>query len=489
MNQTFTKFFMLMCLSFTLSAQDLTVTDNVGSGNIYWTSDITYHLNGGVFVEAGTTLHVEAGTVIKGMPGQGESAAFLCVARGGKIMAEGTATDPIIFTFEADPLDGSIPITTRGQWGGLLVLGNATLNSTPGISAIEGVPTSENRGRYGGTNDSDNSGIIKYVSIRHGGIEIGAGNEINGLTLAGVGDETNVSFIEVIANTDDGIEFFGGTVSVQHAFVSACGDDSFDYDEGWRGQLNSNWVSVSSSDDGDRGGEHDGGTDPETAQPYATPVIDSAIFIGRGIEAGKRALTFRDNAGGHYSNSIFYNFSKGVDIEDLAGEGEDSYSRLLNGDLTFTNNRIDCGTATFVSSTGEDLSDYFTANNNLITSEHNLFWSEDDVYMGGHADWASWTLAMNSGWVKMGSYGLSITEVDNISVNVYPNPLTENTVHINFKKQLDGVCTITNTKGSVLSRTLFNGNYIEINNIKRKGIYFITIELNSGERFSRRIVK
>ena len=142
MNQTFTKFFMLMCLSFTLSAQDLTVTDNVGSGNIYWTSDITYHLNGGVFVEAGTTLHVEAGTVIKGMPGQGESAAFLCVARGGKIMAEGTATDPIIFTFEADPLDGSIPITTRGQWGGLLVLGNATLNSTPGISAIEGVPTS-----------------------------------------------------------------------------------------------------------------------------------------------------------------------------------------------------------------------------------------------------------------------------------------------------------------------------------------------------------
>jgi hypothetical protein len=489
MNQKITKLFMLMCLSFTLNAQDVTVTDNVGSGDIYWTSDITYHLNGGVFVEAGTTLHIEAGTIIKGMPGQGESAAYLCVARDGKIMADGTSTAPIIFTFEADPLDGSTPITTRGQWGGLLVLGNATLNSTPGVSAIEGVPTTEIRGQYGGSNDSDNSGIINYVSIRHGGIEIGAGNEINGLTLAGVGSETNVSYIEVIANTDDGIEFFGGTVSVQHAFVSACGDDSFDYDEGWRGQLNSNWVSVSSSDDGDRGGEHDGGTDPETAQPYATPVIDSAIFIGRGIEAGKRALTFRDNAGGHYSNSIFYNFAKGVDIEDLAGEGADSYTRFLNGDLTFTNNRIDCGTATFVTSTGEDLSEYFTANNNLITSEHSLFWSEDEVYMGGHANWASWTLAMNSGWVKMGSYGLSIIAVENITANVYPNPLTESTVVITFNKQQEGIYTIINTKGQMVRRSSFNGDYIEINNIKDKGLYFINIELNTGEKFSRTIIK
>ena len=323
-----------------LNAQEITISENVGSGEVYWTSENTYLLDGGVYVNEGTTLHIAPGTIIKGMPGQTESASFLCVAKGGKIIAEGTEESPIIFTFEADPLDGSTPLTTRGQWGGLIVLGNASLNSTPGVSSIEGIPTSETRGQYGGDNDSDNSGVLRYISIRHGGTEIGAGNEINGLTLGGVGSETIIDNVEVIANNDDGIEFFGGTVSVTHAFVSACGDDSFDYDEGWRGQLNSHWVAIAASDDGDRGGEHDGGTDPETAQPYATPIIDSAIFIGRGVDAGKRAITFRDNAGGHYSNSIFYNFAKGIDIEDLEGETEDSYSRFLNGELTFTNNIV-----------------------------------------------------------------------------------------------------------------------------------------------------
>ncbi|GIR12985.1 MAG: hypothetical protein CM15mP23_15600 [Cryomorphaceae bacterium] len=130
------------------------------------------------------------------------------------------------------------------------------------MSSIEGIPTNVPFGQYGGNNDADNSGVITYVSIRHGGTEIGAGNEINGFTLGGVGSGTTINNVEVIANADDGIEFFGGTVSIQNAMVAGVGDDSYDYDEGWRGQLNSNWVAVASSDDGDRGGEHDGGTDP-----------------------------------------------------------------------------------------------------------------------------------------------------------------------------------------------------------------------------------
>ena len=215
---------------FLIYADDITISNNVGVGEVYWASDNTYHLDGGVFVDAGTTLYIEAGTVIKGMPGVGQESSYLCVARGAKLYAEGTADAPIIFTFEQDPLDGSVPLTTRGQWGGLIVLGYATLNSIPGESAVEGIPTNDPRGIYGGNNDTDNSGVISYVSIRHGGTEIGAGNEINGLTLGGVGSETSINNVEVIANMDDGIEFFGGTVSIQHAFVSACGDDSFDYD-------------------------------------------------------------------------------------------------------------------------------------------------------------------------------------------------------------------------------------------------------------------
>ena len=408
---------------------DVVVSSNV-TGTAYWTANNTYHLDGSVFVEPGASLHIEAGTVVKGMPGQGEESSYLCVAKGAQIFAEGTADAPIIFTFEADPLDGSTPLTTRGQWGGLIVLGEAGLNSTPGVSSIEGIPTNISFGEYGGSNDADNSGVITYVSIRHGGTEIGAGNEINGFTLGGVGSGTTINNVEVIANMDDGIEFFGGTVSIQNAMVAGVGDDSYDYDEGWRGQLNSNWVAVASSDDGDRGGEHDGGTDPETAQPYAMPVITNATSIGRGADAGKRALTFRDNAGGTYTNSIFYNWAKGVDIEDLE-EGEDSYSRFLSGELTFTNNVVDCESNAFVTSQGEDLSDYFNANGNSTSSDHGLSYgstvqvcsnSDKGAFNALTGNWASWTLAMSSGWL---SYELPSGCIDPSANNFNPFASTD----------------------------------------------------------------
>jgi len=322
--------------SFTF-ATDITITDDgSGTGTTTWTNDNTYILDGFVFVNDGDTLTIEAGTVIKGAPGTQADASALIVARGAYIVAEGTVEEPIIMTFQGDPLDGSIPYTTKGQWGGLILLGSAKLNSVPGESAIEGIPTSEERGLYGGDNDEDNSGVLKYISIRHGGTDIGAGNEINGLTLGGVGSGTEIDYVEIISNADDGIEFFGGTVCVKHAIVSFCNDDSYDYDEGFRG-FGQYWVTVQEPNAGDRGGEHDGGTDPEDGVPYATPVIYNATYIGRGIDAGKRTITYRDNAGGWYVNSIFANWGKGIDIENLAS-GQDSYARFENDSLVLSNN-------------------------------------------------------------------------------------------------------------------------------------------------------
>jgi hypothetical protein len=189
---------------------------------------------------------------------------------------------------------------------------------------------------YGGTDDNDNSGVLKYISIRHGGTDIGAGNEINGLTLGGVGSGTTIEYVEIIANQDDGIEFFGGKPIVKHAVTAFCGDDAFDYDEGFRG-YGQYWVAIQEPDNGDRGGEHDGGTTPEDGTPYAHPYIYNATYVGRGAAAGKRAITFRDNAGGEYHNSIFYNWAKGVDIEMLSS-GEDSYKRFKAGELKLENN-------------------------------------------------------------------------------------------------------------------------------------------------------
>ena len=141
------------------------VDDGNGTGTTTWKTGKTYLLDGFVFVNDGQVLTIEPGCVIKGKPGQGENASALIVARGGNIMAEGTPDKPIIFTAEADNLNGSLANTDRGLWGGLIALGKGKLNSSPGESQIEGIPTNEPRGRYGGNDDNDNSGVLKYISI------------------------------------------------------------------------------------------------------------------------------------------------------------------------------------------------------------------------------------------------------------------------------------------------------------------------------------
>ena len=143
------------------ASNTITVADNgSGTGTTTWTNDNIYLLDGFVFVNSGQTLTIQPGTVIKGKPGTGANASALIVAKGGVINACGTVTQPIIFTFEADPLDGSVPMTTTGQWGGLMLLGDAVLNTVPSSQNIEGIPTSETRGSYGGANDADNSGTL-----------------------------------------------------------------------------------------------------------------------------------------------------------------------------------------------------------------------------------------------------------------------------------------------------------------------------------------
>jgi len=301
-----------------------------GTGDMVFTSDKTWVAEGRVFVNDGQTLTIEAGTILKGKSGQGENASVFVIARGAKINADGKADMPIIMTAEADEIyydlveekvvtSNNIPVTTRGLWGGLIILGKATSNNITEEKSIEGIPTTESRGLYGGNDDGDNSGTIKYVSIRHGGTDIGEGNEINGMTLGCVGDGTYIDYVEVISNKDDGIEWFGGTVKCDHLLVAFCGDDAFDYDEGFRGQ-GQFWTCIQDPNAGDRIGEHDGGPkDNEFGEPYAKPVIYNVTYVGRGPDEGKRIITFRDNAGGIYANSIFLNQADGIDIEWLNG--------------------------------------------------------------------------------------------------------------------------------------------------------------------------
>jgi len=243
-----------------IPTQNKVITSNIKT-NTTWYSDTIYQLAGRIAVEDGATLTIEPGTIIKGEAGTGANATALLIARGAKLIAEGTAAAPIIFTSVADEISQAdiaagnfaspnLDPTINGLWGGVIILGKAPISPKPDATGevtevqIEGIPTSDPNGLYGGINTHDNSGILSHVSIRHGGANIGSGNEINGLTLGGVGFGTSINNIEIVANQDDGIEWFGGTVNTSYVVVWNCGDDGIDTDQSWAGDLD-NFVVIS----------------------------------------------------------------------------------------------------------------------------------------------------------------------------------------------------------------------------------------------------
>ena len=171
------------------------------SANETWSGDSIYVLNGRVVVPEGIELTIEPGTIIKGKEGDGANASTLIIAQGGKIDAQGTESAPIIMTSILDNITvgeqagTNLDETDAGLWGGLIVLGYAPISADASTALIEGLPANEAYAVYGGTNAADNSGSIQYVSVRHGGTLIGDGNEINGITLAGVGSAIVVNHI------------------------------------------------------------------------------------------------------------------------------------------------------------------------------------------------------------------------------------------------------------------------------------------------------
>ena len=323
-----------------LSGADVAVNANITSSRT-WTKDNTYILDGRVFVTDGVTLTIEPGTVIKGKARAAQDASALVIARGGKINASGTASAPIVFTAEADNLNGNLGQSDRGLWGGVVILGRARTNTATGQGNIEGIPTTEPLGLYGGSDDNDNSGTVRYVSIRHAGSLLGPNNELNGLTMGGVGAGTTIEYVEVFANADDGFEWFGGTVNAKYLVSAFNDDDAFDWDEGYRGKLQFLFT-IQDPAVGNHAFESDGGTTPEDGTPYAMPTVYNYTAIGSGA-ASANALSigpiFRDNTGGKVYNSIFHDFrGYAWRIETESAQREDSAKRLAAGDIVIANN-------------------------------------------------------------------------------------------------------------------------------------------------------
>jgi hypothetical protein len=286
-----------------------------------WPAGSSYLLEGLVYVENGASLTIEEGVTVRGQKG-----SALIVTRDSQLYAKGTAQAPIVFT------SGQKPGTRRsGDWGGLVLLGNARVNKSNAF--IEGVPVNDTRGYFGGDDDADSCGVLTYVRIEFAGHEVYANNELNGLTLAGCGSNTIVRNLQVHRALDDGIEVFGGAVDLKYAVVSGAGDDGFDWDMGWRGRVQ--YLLVQQHENvGDNGFEGDNSKSNPDAQPRSAPQFYNVTLISP-HSGGKaqRAMTLRAGTGGSFHNMIIEGFSaEAIDLRDavapLLAEGSLELSHM-----------------------------------------------------------------------------------------------------------------------------------------------------------------
>jgi hypothetical protein len=351
--------------------KEITDNDGAGIGTVTWSCDTVYILTEPVFVNPGDILTIAPGTLVKGRTGivfdtltytlpngnpspredyvYSQHAGSLVVSAGATIYAEGTADCPIVFTFEADPMDGSVGYDVRGEWGGLIVCGNGALNTFDGNDEVEGVVDYTGQGRhiYGGDDPQDaSSGMLRFISLRHASTSLGIsqfgnGIETNALTLCGVGNGTTVEYIEAIASGDDGIQIFGGMVDLRNIAAIFNEEDGLEYDQGWQGR---GQFIFTITDELNGAGEHAGdyeGDDYEefdvdmTFMPYSNPLLYNQTYIGAGQAT---AIRLHNGAGVRLHNSLFVNFGLGIDFEDE--DPCDAWELLLFGETNIQNNRF-----------------------------------------------------------------------------------------------------------------------------------------------------
>lgn len=291
-----------------------------------------YVLRGAVFIGRGGTLRVEAGTRIVG---EYATLGTLIIEKGGRIDAQGTATAPVVFTS-----DQPVGERGRGDWGGLIINGEAPLNVPGGVAFGEG-----DTGQYGGTNPDDNSGTLRYVRVEFAGIEFSPDNELNGIAFQGVGRGTTVDYIQVSMNKDDGIEMFGGTVDVKHVVLTAIGDDSMDWTYGWSGRAQF-VVAQQRGDDADNGFEGDNNATNNDLLPRSNPTIYNVTLVGdpdsaEGNESDDGML-IREGTAGTIRNFIVLGFKEyGINVDHNAtiAQGQSGALSFDNG-IVFNNGLI-----------------------------------------------------------------------------------------------------------------------------------------------------
>lgn len=329
------------------STENLILSGKITS-NLTLKANNIYKLRGLVYVTNGATLTIEPGTKIVG---EADKNGALIITRGSKIMAEGTASNPIIFTSEK-------PSPKRGDWAGLVILGaaptNASFNGQAGVGEIEGgINNTEGLGLYGGTNAADNSGVLKYVRVEYAGYAFLPDKEINGITFGGVGSGTTVDYVQVSYANDDSFEWFGGTVNCSHLIAYKGLDDDFDTDNGYSGKVqfgiavrDSQVADVSGSNAFESDNDANGSSlTPKTSATFSNMTIigpinssSTSTNVGTINSLFQNALQIRRNSAISVFNSVFTGYPVGLFIDATKGTPTDN--NIANSSLAFENNII-----------------------------------------------------------------------------------------------------------------------------------------------------
>jgi trimeric autotransporter adhesin len=301
--------------------------------DLWLTADRPWLLRGAVQIgddSSEVTLHIEAGTQIYG---ESASNSFLVITRGANIEADGTATAPIVFT--SDQPEGQ---RARGDWGGIAINGYGLVNACADGSDPCEAEGEGGTGTYGGSDNTDSSGFLRYVVIQFGGTEISTDNEINGLGLQGCGSGTEIDHVQVHRNLDDGIEMWGGAPQLKHVLVTAPGDDGMDWDLGYQGKIQFALVEQA-ADLGNHGWETDTNEANHLATPASTPTISNVTLIGsEAIAEDNFGVVFRRGSSPKVSNLAVTGFSAGC----LAIRDEATIAAFVGGEASLDHTVLAC---------------------------------------------------------------------------------------------------------------------------------------------------
>lgn len=337
--------------STTYPTPNVTITGNI-SQNTTWTSNNTYLLSGLVYVDSGVILTIQPGTIIRGNSSISNSS--LLVKKGGKLIAQGTSSNPIVFTS-----NNSVGNRTIGDWGGVILLGRATMNQ--GVGFIEGLSAISDH-QYGGSDDNDNSGILSYVRIEYGGYVFAQNKEINGLTMGAVGRGTQIDHIQCSYINDDAFEWYGGAVNCKYLVSYRNLDDDFDTDFGYHGlvqyglsvrdpQIADNSYTLPSGGSTSEGFESDNDANGSNLQPLTNATFSNFTMIGpfRGNNSSsihpafRRGARIRRNSQLKIVNSIISDWATGVMIDGVACDSNARTGLLVVNNNIITNYRTRVG--------------------------------------------------------------------------------------------------------------------------------------------------